>query len=86
MGPSIYIETPKKICGKKANVKFFTVDPYLGCMFFWDSQKEMKIAHFGIFRHIGGPGGPEKIWTPKYSGSSVIVSKTADVGLSGALQ
>ena len=28
VGPSTYIWTPKKIGGKKVNVKFFTVDPY----------------------------------------------------------
>ena len=34
VGPSIYIGTPKKIGGKKVNVKFFTVDPYFGVIFF----------------------------------------------------
>ena len=34
VGPSTYIGTPKKIGGKKVNVKFFTVDPYFWVMFF----------------------------------------------------
>ena len=34
VGPSTYIGTPKKIAGKKVNVKFFTVDPYFWVMFF----------------------------------------------------
>ena len=34
VGPSTYIWTPKKIWGKKVNVKFFTVDPYFGVIFF----------------------------------------------------
>jgi len=34
VGPSTYIGTPKKIWGKKVNVKFFTVDPYFGVIFF----------------------------------------------------
>ena len=34
VGPSTYIWTPKKIGGKKVDVKFFTVDPYFGVIFF----------------------------------------------------
>ena len=34
VGPSTYIGTHKKIGGKEVNVKFFTVDPYFGVIFF----------------------------------------------------
>ena len=58
----------------------------MGWFFPPDTQKVLKISHFDIFRHIGGSGGPEKIWTSKYSGSRVIVAKIADVGPPGAPQ
>ena len=74
----------EKILEPKVNVRFFTVDPYLGCMFFWDPQKVMKIAHFGIFSQYGGSGGAETILTSKYSGSTSSVSKMVDFGPPGA--
>ena len=52
----------------------------------WDNQKVPKIAHLGIFRHIGGVGGSKKMWTSKYSGSRSIVPKIAGIGCPGAPQ
>ena len=55
-----YVEVTKKNLGNISNVKFFTVDPYFGGIFKVDDQKCPKIAHFGIFIHIGGVGGGQK--------------------------
>ena len=60
--------------------------PTLGASLKWNDQKRPKLAHFGIFRHIGGSGGSEKMWTSKYSGSRVIVAKIADIGPTRAPQ
>ena len=60
--------------------------PTFGVSLKWNDQKRPKITHFGIFRHIGGVGGPKKILTSKYSGSRVIVAKIADIGPPGAPQ
>ena len=68
MGPSTYIETPKKIWGKKVNVKFFTVDPYFGCMFFLGpakSDKNSTFCHFSTY--MGGLLGPAVLDTPGFS-------------------
>ena len=40
----------------------------------------VKIADLGIFRHIGGSGGTEKILTSKYSGSRSSLPKIATFG------
>ena len=58
--------------------------PTLGVSLKWNDQKRPKIAHFDIFRHIGGSGGSKEMWSSKYSGSRVIVAKIADIGLPGA--
>ena len=61
--------------------KFSRWTPTLGVCFKWDSQKVLEIAHFGVFRHIGGIGGGPKTYGPQN-----IVSqgqwqqKFADVG------
>ena len=34
----------------------------LGWSFPPDTQKGLKIAHFCVYSHIGGPGGPKKMW------------------------
>ena len=34
--------------------------PTLGVFPKWNNQKVPKIAHLGIFRHIGGVGGVQK--------------------------
>ena len=47
--------------------------PTLWKCFRWDSQKVGKIAHLGIFRHIGGSGVTEKLLT----------SKTSNIAISG---
>ena len=49
-----YIGGPEKNLGTIPNVKFFTADPYFGVVFPPDSKKVLKIAHFCVFRHIGG--------------------------------
>ena len=38
----------------------------------------VKIADLGIFRHIGGSGGTEKILTSKYSGLRSSLPKIAN--------
>ena len=45
-----YIGGPEKNLGTIPNVKFFTADPYFGVVF----STGLKIAHFCVFRHIGG--------------------------------
>ena len=49
--------------------KFSQWTPTLGVCFKWDSQKVLKIAHFVVFRHIGGSGVTEKLLTSTYCGS-----------------
>ena len=44
-----------------SNIKFSRWTPTLGVCFKWDSQKVLKIAHFGVFRHIGGVRCDRKI-------------------------
>ena len=61
-------------------LNFLRWTPTLGVFPKWNNQKVPKIAHLGIFRHIGGSGGSKKMWTSKYSGSRVIVAKIADIG------
>ena len=46
VGPSIYIGTPKKIWGKKVNVKFFTVDPYFGVTFLTGQENHPTFTTF----------------------------------------
>ena len=42
--------------------------------------KVLKIAHFVIFKHIGGSGGTEKLLTSKYSGSISSLPKIVTSG------
>ena len=44
-----------------SSLKLFTVDPYFGGMFKTGLPKSAKLAHLGIFRHIGGVGSGRKI-------------------------
>ena len=66
--------------------KFSRWTPTLGVFFKWNDQKGPKLTHWAIFRHIGGVGGSENMWTPKCSGSMPIVAKIADLGPPGAPQ
>ena len=72
--------------GKFPMLNFSRRASTLGWFFPPDSQKVLKIAHFCVSSHIGGSGGSENIWTPKYSGSWPIVAKIADLGPPGAPQ
>ena len=58
--------------------KFSRWTPTLGVCFKWDSQKVLKIAHFGVFRHIGGTGGVQKHMYLKIYWVKVISSKNGD--------
>ena len=73
-------KSPKKDWATFPMLNFSRWTPTLGASLKWNDQKRPKITHFGIFRHIGGSGGSEKMWTSKYSGSRVIVAKIADIG------
>ena len=76
VGPSTYIETPKKIWGKKVNVKFFTVDPYFGCMFFLGpakSDKNSTFCHFSTY--MGGLMGPKQYWPQSIVGQHHLYQK-----------
>ena len=42
VGPSTYIVKPKKSWSKKTNVKFFTIDPYVGVIFFTGLSESAK--------------------------------------------
>ena len=66
----IYMDS-QKIGGKKVNVKLFTVDPYVGVIFFtglWESAKN------GTYCEIWPPGGA--IWWTKSSDMQVHWIKT----------
>ena len=85
----IYIGDHKKSFGPNFQCKtIHGTPPSLGVCFEWNAKKRLKIAHLGIFRHIGqgGSAWSEKVWTSKYSGSRTIVPKTADLGHPGAPQ
>ena len=93
MAPNHGLKYPKGVLTQKEWFLFptltfsrTTVDPFFGVVFSPDTQKVLKTAHLGIFRHIGGVGWAPKIWTSKYSGSRVIVAKIAVIGLPGAPQ
>ena len=58
--------------------KFSRWTPTLGVCFKWDSQKVLKIAHFGVFRHIGGTWGVQKHMYLKIYWVKVISSKNGD--------
>ena len=68
-----YIEGHKKRWAKFPMLNFSRRTPTLWKCFRWDSQKVGKIAHLGIFRHIGGSGVTEKLLT----------SKTSNIAISG---
>ena len=59
--------------------KFSRWTPTLGVCFKWDSQKVLKIAHLGVFRHIGGTWGVQKHMYLKVYWVKVISSKNGDV-------
>ena len=48
-GENFHIDTLAQI----SNIKFSRWTPTLGWFFSSDTQKVLKIAHFGIFRHKG---------------------------------
>ena len=52
--------------------------PTLGVCFKWDSQKVLKIAHIGIFRHIGGVRWDRKITDIKILWVKVLHAKNGD--------
>ena len=52
--------------------------PTLGVCFKWDSQKVLKIAHIGIFRHIGGVRWVRKITDIKILWVKVLHAKNGD--------
>ena len=52
--------------------------PTLGVYFKWDSQKVLKIAHIGIFRHIGGVRWVRKITDIKILWVKVLHAKNGD--------
>ena len=54
------IEVTKKIWATFPMLNFSRWTPTLGVSLKWNDQKRPKIAHFGIFRHIGGVGGVQK--------------------------
>ena len=58
-------------------LKFSRWTPTLGVFLKWDSQKVLKMAHFVIFRHIGGSGGSKKRLALKFSGSRSSLPKMA---------
>ena len=58
--------------------KFSRWTPTLGVCFKWDSQKVLKIAHLGVFRHIGGTWGVQKHMYLKVYWVKVISSKNGD--------
>ena len=49
-----YVEATKKIWATFPMLNFSRRTPTLGVCSKWDSRKVQKIAHFGVFRHIGG--------------------------------
>ena len=51
---------PKKIWATFPMLNFSRWTPTLGASLNWNDQKRPKLAHFGIFRHIGGVGGVRK--------------------------
>ena len=71
VGPSIYIGTPKKIGGKKVNVKFFTVAPYFGVIFFTGLSESGENS---TYCQIWPPGGAT--WWTKSSDMLVHWVKT----------
>ena len=52
--------------------------PTLGVCFKWDSQKVLKIAHIGIFRHIGGVRWDRKITDINILWVKVLHAKNCD--------
>ena len=52
--------------------------PTLGVCFKWDSQKVLKIAHIGIFRHIGGVRWVRKITDIKILWVKVLRAKNGE--------
>ena len=69
---------PKKIWATFPMLNFSRWTPTLGVCFKWDSQKVLKIAHFGVFRHIGGTWGVQKHMYLKIYWVKVISSKNGD--------
>ena len=55
-----YFQHIKKSIKKFPMLKFSRWTPTLGVFLKWDSQKVLKMAHFVIFRHIGGVRGVQK--------------------------
>ena len=53
-------KSPKKIWATFPMLNFSRWTPTLGASLKWNDQKRPKLAHFGIFRHIGGVGGVQK--------------------------
>ena len=53
-------KSPKKIWATFPMLNFSRWTPTLGASLNWNDQKRPKLAHFGIFRHIGGVGGVQK--------------------------
>ena len=53
-------KSPKKIWATFPMLNFSRWTPTLGASLKWNDQKRPKLAHFGIFRHIGGVGGVRK--------------------------
>ena len=49
----------------------------MGVFLKWDSQKVLKMAHFVIFRHIGGVRGSKKRLALMFSGSRSSLPKMA---------
>ena len=64
-----------KIWDKFPMLNFSRQTPTLGWFFSPDTQKVLKIAHFGIFRHIGGVGWVRKHMDPKIQWVNANCSK-----------
>ena len=73
-----YIEVTKKICATFPMLNFSRWTPTLEVYFKWDSQKVLKIAHIGIFRHIGGVRWDRKITDIKILWVKVLHAKNGD--------
>ena len=58
--------------------------PTLGVCFKWDSQKVLKIAHIGIFRHVGGVRWNRKVTDIKILWVKVLHAKMATFRPPGA--
>ena len=79
-----YVEAAKKNWATFPMLNFSRRTPTWGVCSKWDSRNVLKIAHFGVFRHIGGSGGAETLLTSKYSGSRSSMPKMATFRPPGA--